>query len=98
VTRDGIGITTVRDLKGKRVSAGAPNRGTEEQVDCVLKALGLDWNKDISREKLGATESVAALKDGKIQAFFWGGAVPISSIIDLASTPGLELGLLWAGK
>ena len=94
VTRDGTGIKTIMDLKGKRVSTGAPNSGTEEQADYVLKALGIDWDKDFSREKLGATESVAALKDGKIQALFWSGAVPTSSIIDLASTPGLKLVLL----
>ncbi len=94
VTKEGTGITTLMDLKGKRVSTGAPNSGTEEQADYVLKALGFDWNKDFSREKLGATESVAALKDGKIQAFFWSGAVPTSSIIDLASTPGLKIVLL----
>jgi uncharacterized protein len=94
VTKEGTGINTIVDLKGKRVSTGAPNSGTEEQADYVLKPLGIDWNKDFSREKLGATESVAALKDGKIQAFFWSGAVPTASIIDLASTPGLKLVLL----
>ena len=94
VTKEGTGITTVVQLKGKRVSVGAPNSGTEEQADYVLKALGIDWNKDIKREKLGATESVSALKDGKIDAFFWSGAVPTSSIIDLASTPGLKMVLL----
>lgn len=94
VTKEGTGISTVMDLKGKRVSTGAPNSGTEEQADYVLKALGVDWDKDFSREKLGATESVAALKDGKIQAFFWSGAVPTSSIIDLASTPGMKMVLL----
>jgi len=94
VTKEGTGITTVLQLKGKRVSVGAPNSGTEEQADYVLKALGIDWNKDIKREKLGATESVSALKDGKIDAFFWSGAVPTSSIIDLASTPGLKMVLL----
>ncbi|MBP1725653.1 MAG: transporter solute receptor, family [Deltaproteobacteria bacterium] len=97
VTKEATGIKSVTDLKGKRVSTGAPNSGTEEQADYVLKALGLDWNKDFSREKLGATESVAALKDGKIHAFFWSGAVPTSSIIDLASTPGLKMVLLPVG-
>lgn len=63
----------------------------------MLKSLGIDWNKDIKREKLGATESVSALKDGKIDAFFWSGAVPTSSIIDLASTPGLKMVLLPVG-
>ncbi len=94
VTKEGTGIKSLTDLKGKRVSTGAPNSGTEEQASYVLKALGIDWDKDLTREKLGATESVAALKDGKIDAFFWSGAVPTSSIIDLASTPGLKMVLL----
>jgi len=97
VTKEGTGIKSVMDLRKRRVSVGAPNSGTEEQADYVLKALGIDWNKDLSREKLGASESVAALKDGKIDAFFWSGAVPTSSIIDLASTPGLKMVLLPVG-
>ncbi|MEN6487063.1 MAG: TAXI family TRAP transporter solute-binding subunit [Syntrophobacteraceae bacterium] len=91
VTKEGSGITKLADLKGKRVSTGAPNSGTEVLAEAVLKGLGLDWNKDISREKLGAKESVDALKDGKIAAAFWSGAVPTSSIIDLAATPGLKM-------
>ena len=94
VTKDGTGVKTLMDLKGKRVSTGAPNSGTEEQAGYVLKALGIDWDKDLKREKLGATECVAALKDGKLDAFFWSGAVPTGSIIDLASTPGLKMVLL----
>ena len=96
-TKEGTGIKSVMDLKKKRVSVGAPNSGTEEQADYVLKALGIDWNKDLTKEKLGASESVAALKDGKIDAFFWSGAVPTSSIIDLSSTPGLRMVLLPLG-
>lgn len=97
VTKEGSGIRTVADLKGKRVSVGAPNSGTEEQADYVLKALGIDWNKDLKREKLGASESVAGLKDGKLDAFFWSGGVPTSAIIDLASTPGLKMVLVPIG-
>ena len=97
VTKEGTGIKSVMDLRKRRVSVGAPNSGTEEQADYVLKALGIDWNKDLTREKLGAGESVAALKDGKIDAFFWSGAVPTSSIIDLSSTPGLKMVLLPVG-
>jgi TRAP transporter TAXI family solute receptor len=91
VTKAGSGVAKLADLKGKRISTGAPNSGTEVQAGAVLKGLGLDWNKDITREKLGAKESVDALKDGKIAAAFWSGAVPTSSIIDLAATPGLTL-------
>src|SRR5512136_623404 len=94
VTKEGTGIKSLMDLKKRRVSIGAPNSGTEEQADYVLKALGIDWSKDFTREKLGAGESVAALKDGKLDAFFWSGAVPTSSIIDLSTTPGLKMVLL----
>jgi hypothetical protein len=97
VTKEGTGIKTVLDIKKRRVSVGAPNSGTEEQADYVLKALGIDWNKDITREKLGVGESVGALKDGKIDAFFWSGGLPTASIIDLASTPGLKMVLLPVG-
>ncbi|HEX5680288.1 MAG TPA: TAXI family TRAP transporter solute-binding subunit [Desulfobacterales bacterium] len=94
VTTEGTGVKTIMDLKGKRVSVGAPNSGTEEQADYVLKALGIDGKKDFTREQLNVAESVAALKDGKIQAMFWSGAVPTASIIDLASTPGLKMVLV----
>jgi hypothetical protein len=94
VTKEGSGVKVLADLKGKRVSTGAPNSGTEVQAEAVLRGLGLDWKKDITREKLGAKESVDALKDGKIAAAFWSGAVPTSSIIDLAATPGLKMVIL----
>ena len=97
VTKEGTGIRSVMDLRRKRVSVGAPNSGTEEQADYVLKTLGIDWNKDLTREKLGVGESVAALKDGKIDAFFWSGAVPTGSIIDMANTPGVKMLMLPIG-
>jgi TRAP transporter TAXI family solute receptor len=94
VTKDGTGITKLADLKGKRVSTGAPNSGTEVLAGHVLSGIGIDWGKDISREMLSASESVGALKDSKIDAFFWSGSAPTSSLIDLASTPGLKMVLL----
>jgi uncharacterized protein len=97
VTKDGTGIKSLMDLKGKRVSTGAPNSGTEEQAGYILKSLGIDWDKDLKREKLGATECVAGIRDGKLDAFFWSGAVPTGSIIDLASTSGLKMVLLPIG-
>jgi uncharacterized protein len=97
VTTSTTGITNLMQLKGKRVSVGAPNSGTEEQADYIFKGLGIDWNKDIKKEKLGAGESVSALKDGKIDAFFWSGNVPTGAIIDMASTPGTKMVLLPVG-
>src|SRR5437016_6357777 len=54
VVKDGGGINTVTDLKGKRVSMGTAGSGTEVIANRTLEAYGLDPAKDISRERLGA--------------------------------------------
>jgi uncharacterized protein len=94
VTVDGKGIKKVADLKGKRVSTGAPGSGTEVKALRVLEAAGINHNKDIKKDRLGAGESGGALKDGKIDAYFWDGGVPTSSVLDLAASPGVKMALI----
>ena len=94
VTVDGTGITKLADLKGKRVSTGAPGSGVEVMALRVLEAVGIDPKKDIKQERLGAAESVNAIKDRKIDAFFWVGGVPTAALTDLAATPGTKIRLL----
>jgi TRAP transporter TAXI family solute receptor len=89
----GTGINRFADLKGKRVSTGAPVSGTEVMSLRLIEAMGLD-PKEMTRERLSVAESVAALKDGKIDALFWVGGVPTAAISDLASTPGKTLKLI----
>ena len=60
----------------------------------MLAAAGLDPRKDITRHQLSAAESAGALKDGKVDAFFWSGGVPTPAIQDLAATPGMSIALL----
>jgi len=97
VTVEGTGINKFADLKGKRVSTGAPVSGTEVTAERLLEANGLTL-KDITRERLSVAESVNALKDGKIDAFFWVGGVPTPSITDLAATPGKKIKLIDHGQ
>jgi TRAP transporter TAXI family solute receptor len=94
VTIEGKGIDKFSDLKGKRVSTGAPASGTEVMALRLIEAYGLDPNKDMTRERLSVAESVNALKDRKIDAFFWVGGVPTPSVTDLAATPGLKMKLI----
>jgi TRAP transporter TAXI family solute receptor len=94
VTTDGTGITKLADLKGKRVSTGSPGSGTEIMALRMLEATGLDAKKDIKQERLGAAESVNAIKDRKIDAFFWSGGVPTAAVTDLAATPGIKIKLI----
>lgn len=94
VTIDGTGINKLADLKGKRVSTGSPGSGVEIVALRVLEAMGLDAKKDIKQERLGAAESVNAIKDRKIDAFFWVGGVPTAALTDLAATPGIKMKLI----
>ncbi len=94
VTVEGTGINSVKDLKGKRISAGSPGGATEVMADRLMEAAGLDPKKDVTRERLGVAESVNAIKDRKIDAFFWVGGLPTAAVTDLASTPGTKLKLV----
>ena len=60
----------------------------------LIEAAGLDKDKDLKRERLGVAESVNAIKDRKIEAFFWVGGLPTAAVTDLANTPGTRLKLL----
>ncbi|ADU52184.1 TRAP transporter solute receptor, TAXI family [Thermaerobacter marianensis DSM 12885] len=98
VTRADSGIRTLADLKGKRVSTGAPGSGTEVTALRILEAAGLDPETDVKREFLGVQESADALRDGRIDAFFWSGGYPTGAISDLANTPGLDIYLVPMGE
>jgi TRAP transporter TAXI family solute receptor len=97
VTIEGTGIEKVSDLKGKRVSTGSPGSGTEVKGLRVLEAYGLNPDKDMTRDRLGASESAGALKDRKIDAYFWDGGLPTASVTDLGATPGIKIKLIGHG-
>jgi len=88
------GITTVTEMKGKRVSVGSAGSSTEGAADRILSAAGLDPQADVTRDNLSVAESVAAMKDRKIDAFFWIGGLPTAAVSDLVATPNLPVKFL----
>src|SRR5918996_4853456 len=94
VTIEGTGINSIKDLKGKRVSTGSGGSATEVMAFRVIEAGGLDKDRDMRRERLGVAESVAALKDRKIDAFFWVGGLPTAAVSDLANSPGVKIRMI----
>jgi TRAP transporter TAXI family solute receptor len=94
VSVEGTGVNTLADIKGKRVSTGSPGSATEVMAFRVIEAAGLDKDKDMRRERLGVAESVNALKDRKIDAFFWVGGLPTAAVTDLAATPGVKIKMI----
>jgi len=86
VTLADSGITDVAQLNGRTVSMGAAGSGTSTLGYRILEAAGVGAN-DIRSQSLGVAQSVDALKDGKIDAFFWNGGLPTASVLDLVNTP-----------
>jgi TRAP transporter TAXI family solute receptor len=92
VTTESSGIQKVADFKGKRISTGEPNSGTELLAMRLLEAAGID--KDVDRERLSVAEGVNAIKDRKIDGLIWVGGLPTAAITDLATTPGITVKLI----
>ena len=94
VTLGSSSIRTVADLRGKVVSTGPPGAGSAVLAARILKAAGLDPARDIREHGLAVAQAVDALKDGKLDAFFWNGGIPTAAIVDLVNTPGVTARIL----
>ena len=90
-TTAGSGIDSIEDLRDRSVSVGSPGSGTEVIALRVLRAAGIDPDSDIDRQQLGVDESVDAVRDGTIDAFFWSGGLPTGAVTDLATTDQIVL-------
>ncbi|MGH3712434.1 MAG: TAXI family TRAP transporter solute-binding subunit [Micromonosporaceae bacterium] len=86
IARTAAKAGSVADLKGKRVSTGAPNSGTEVIALRLLKAAGLDPDSDISKQSLGLPETVQGMKEGTVDAMFWSGGLPTGGVTDLVTS------------
>ena len=90
VTLADSGITSIDDLRGQRVSVGAPGSGTEVSAQTLLAANGITYD-DFTPERLNFNETADALRDGDIAAGFWSVGPPTSSIMNLATTRSIRI-------
>ena len=80
------GIKTLADLKGKRLSVGAPKSGTELNARAILKAAGLSY-KDLGKvEYLPFGESVELMKNRQLDATLQSAGLGVASLRDLATS------------
>lgn len=80
------GITSLADLKGKRVSVGAPKSGTELNSRDILKAVGMSY-KDLGKvEYLGYSESVELIKNRQLDATLLSSGLGVAAVRDLATS------------
>ncbi|MFB4315260.1 TAXI family TRAP transporter solute-binding subunit [Actinomadura sp. 21ATH] len=86
IARADAGIRSVADMKGKRVSTGSPNSGTETMALRLLETAGIDPRNGIKKQALSLPETVQGMKDGTLDAMVWSGGLPTSGITDLMTT------------
>jgi TRAP transporter TAXI family solute receptor len=80
------GIKTLADLKGKRISVGAPKSGTELNARAILKAAGLTYNDFAKVEYLPFGESVELMKNRQLDATLQSAGLGVASLRDLATS------------
>jgi TRAP transporter TAXI family solute receptor len=93
VVRSDSGISSIKDMKGKSVSTGSPNSGTELIATRLLEADGLTPG-DLKQKKASLPETVEGLKDGSIQGMFWSGGLPTGGVKDLFASLGNKVRFL----
>lgn len=79
-------IKSIADLKGKRVSVGAPKSGTELQARAILKAAGMSYSDLGKVEYLPFGQSVELIKNRQIDATVQSAGLGVASIKDLANS------------
>lgn len=85
------GIKTYKDLKGKKVNLGPSGQTVVEISKSILKAYGINPEKDITPFYLAVDEGLGKLKDGEIDATFWAASYPTAGLLNAASTSNVVL-------
>lgn len=83
-------ITSIEQLKGKRVSLGAPGSGTRVSAINILKTLGID-ESDVNGQALNYTATTNALANGQIDAGVIVGSLGVGAITELALTRNIRV-------
>ena len=86
----GVTIDSLADLRGKRVGIAQAGSGTQVAVLQMLELWGITRD-DIQAAELNNSQSAARLADGQLDAYFYAAGWPVSAMVQLASTAGMNL-------
>ena len=81
---------TFGDLKGLKVSVGAPGSGTEANFRQLMEVYNLK-KEDVKDQFLSYAESAESFKDNNIDSFFMTTGVPNSALMDVANVRPIKL-------
>ncbi|CAG9610673.1 TAXI family TRAP transporter solute-binding subunit [Pseudoneobacillus rhizosphaerae] len=97
VTTAKSGIKTIADLKGKKVSVGAPGSGTFANAEQILEIHGITM-EDIDAKHLSFDESTAGIQDGSIDVAFVTAGTPTGAVEGLGATEDVVILAIEADK
>jgi TRAP transporter TAXI family solute receptor len=83
-------LSSLKDLKGKRVGIAQAGSGTQIAVELMLKAQGITRD-NINEAELNNSQSAERLADGQLDAYFYAAGTPVAAMIQLDSTKGMDL-------
>ncbi|MDR1379050.1 MAG: TAXI family TRAP transporter solute-binding subunit [Synergistaceae bacterium] len=84
------GVKTLSDLKGKRVSVGAPGSGTADSVGLILSVAGIKYG-DMNTDFLDFANTAERIQDGQMDAGFVLSGFPAAAVMALAAQKNIEL-------
>lgn len=87
VVQANSGIDSVADFKGKRISTGSPQSGTEVIANKMIEAAGLKTS-DVKAQRLDLTKTIDGMKDGSLDGLVWSGGLPTPALTDLFTSKG----------
>ena len=90
ITRADSSINSVKDLKGKSISSGAPGSGQYQLVTDLLKVYGMA-RSDVKEDSSSFTQAVDKIKDGNLHATLITGGVPVAAVTDFAQSHALKI-------
>ena len=90
VTLRSSGITSIAQLKGKRIAVGAVGSGVEANVRQILAVYGISYD-DIDAQYLSFAEGASALKDGNVDVAVLTAGYPTASVQDIAAQNPVRL-------
>jgi TRAP transporter TAXI family solute receptor len=81
------GIDSVEDFKGKAISTGSPQSGTEVIAERLIETAGLQPG-DVKQQRLDLTKTIDGMKDGSLDGLVWSGGLPTPALTDLFTSKG----------
>lgn len=91
VVRHDSKVAKAKELRGKKVGVGQRGSGVRLIAERVLRAAGLDPEKDVEAEPSDIGEALRQLENGEIEGFFWSGGLPTTSIRELSHRTDVRL-------